>query len=124
MHNDELDRLLSGSHNDEILPSSGFTASVMETVRHEAAMPPPIPFPWRHALPGALAALLTLGLVLYGVVTQASRVAASTPSFSLPASLASANVPGLGTALLWTTAALLFSFVVAKLSMRLARSRV
>ena len=41
--NDEFDRIMS---EEEILPSSGFAASVMEAVRREAVAPPPIPFPW------------------------------------------------------------------------------
>jgi hypothetical protein len=36
---DEIDRILS--RQDEIVPSSGFAASVMEAVRREAAVPPP-----------------------------------------------------------------------------------
>jgi hypothetical protein len=55
--NDEFDRIMS---EDEILPSSGFAASVMEAVRREAAAPPPIPFPWKRALPGAVFAAATL----------------------------------------------------------------
>lgn len=55
--NDEFDRIMS---QEEILPSSGFAASVMEAVRREAAAPPPIPFPWKRALPGALFAAATL----------------------------------------------------------------
>ena len=55
--NDEFDRIMS---EEEILPSSGFAASVMEAVRREAAAPPPIPFPWKRALPGALFAAATL----------------------------------------------------------------
>jgi len=35
-----------------LVPSSGFLASVMERVREEAVAPPPIPFPWKRALPG------------------------------------------------------------------------
>ena len=54
---DEFDRIMS---EEEILPSSGFTASVMEAVRREAATPPPIPFPWKRALPGAIFAAATL----------------------------------------------------------------
>lgn len=72
MTNEYLDRILS-SKDDDIQPSSGLVGSVMEGVRSEAAMPPPIPFPWKRALPGlaaagvALACLLTLVLeeVLY-----------------------------------------------------------
>lgn len=37
---------------EELLPSSGFVASVMERVQEEAAAPPPIPFPWKRAIPG------------------------------------------------------------------------
>ena len=55
--NDEFDRMMS---EEEILPSSGFAASVMDAVRREAAAPPPIPFPWKRALPGALFAAATL----------------------------------------------------------------
>ena len=55
--NDEFDRIMS---EEEILPSSGFAVSVMEAVRREAAAPPPIPFPWKRALPGALFAAATL----------------------------------------------------------------
>jgi hypothetical protein len=59
--NDEFDRIMS---EDEILPSSGFAASVMDAVRREAAIPPPIPFPWKRALPGAVFAAATLIVIL------------------------------------------------------------
>lgn len=58
---DEFDRIMS---EEEILPSSGFAASVMEAVRREAAAPPPIPFPWKRALPGIVFAGATLVAVL------------------------------------------------------------
>lgn len=45
----ELDRILAAE--EELIPSSGFLGSVMEQVRQEAALPPPIPFPWRWAVP-------------------------------------------------------------------------
>jgi hypothetical protein len=51
---DELDRILSEEH--PISPPPGFSRRVMATVSQEASMPPPIPFPWRHAL-AALAAI-------------------------------------------------------------------
>ncbi|MGB8128786.1 MAG: hypothetical protein WCG81_03255 [Candidatus Angelobacter sp.] len=57
----EFDRIMS---EEEILPSSGFAASVMDAVRREAAAPPPIPFPWKRALPGAVFAAATLIVVL------------------------------------------------------------
>jgi hypothetical protein len=37
---------------EELVPSSGFLAAVMERVAEEARMPAPIPFPWRRAVPG------------------------------------------------------------------------
>jgi hypothetical protein len=45
----EIGRILAGE--DELMPSSGFAASVMEQVRQEAALPAPIPFPWKRAIP-------------------------------------------------------------------------
>lgn len=71
MRDDELDRILS---EGEILPSSGFTASVMDAVRREAAAPPPIPFPWKRAFPGLVAASLTLALLLASIVLYSSLV--------------------------------------------------
>ena len=50
MKPDDLDPWLVD--DDAIVPSSGFTASVMEAVEREASMPPAIPFPWKRALPG------------------------------------------------------------------------
>ena len=46
---------------EELVPSSGFLASVMERVQDEAAAPAPIPFPWKRAIPGMLLAVGVLG---------------------------------------------------------------
>jgi hypothetical protein len=53
----EFDGRIDGilSAEDELIPSSGFLASVMERVQEEAAAPPPIPFPWKRTVPGMLA---------------------------------------------------------------------
>jgi hypothetical protein len=61
-----LERALAAG--DPILPSSGFTASVMDAVRAEASGPPPIPFPWKRAWPGLVAAVLALGIAVAAVV--------------------------------------------------------
>jgi hypothetical protein len=122
--NDEIDRVLT--LEDEILPSSGFAVSVMDAVRSEAAAPPPIPFPWKRALPGLVAGGLALAMILVaGVVTIVHLSGASTNpqlSMSLPSALA--HIFGLqrnlGSAAGWTLLALLVTFVSAKLSMRLA----
>jgi hypothetical protein len=72
----ELDRFLSET---EILPSSGFTASVMDAVRREAAAPPAIPFPWKRALPGIIAGGAMLGAVLIVTLVQLARGGPATP---------------------------------------------
>jgi hypothetical protein len=48
---------------ERLIPSSGFMASVMERVRQDAALPPPIPFPWTWAVAGIL---LVGGVVGWG----------------------------------------------------------
>ena len=55
----EFDRILATE--EDLVPSSGFLASVMESVRDEAAAPPPIPFPWVRAVPGMILAAGVLG---------------------------------------------------------------
>ncbi|MGO9862375.1 MAG: hypothetical protein ACLPLR_02090 [Terriglobales bacterium] len=127
----EIDRILS--REDEILPSSGFSASVMDAVRREAAAaaaPPPIPFPWLRALPGLVVAGLTLILVLVaGVVEIAQLARASTStdaqfSLTLPSALSSALNRGVESAALWAVLALLATWASVKLSMLLASDRM
>ena len=60
MRDDELDRIL-GAEQD-VLPSPHFHASVMRAVRHEAAAPQPIPFPWTRAWPALAAAVLVVAV--------------------------------------------------------------
>jgi len=59
----EIDRVLSTEV--DLIPSSGFMASVMERVQEEAAAPPPIPFPWKRFIPGIV---LTTGVFGWGAV--------------------------------------------------------
>src|SRR5271169_6092282 len=79
---DEMNRILSSE--DEILPSSGFAVSVMDAVRRESAAPPPIPFPWKRALPGLVVAGLAVALVLIGGVVAIAKLgrASTTAPFS------------------------------------------
>ena len=65
MEHDDLDRFLS---DDEIVPSSGFTARVMDAVRAEASMPPAIPFPWLRALPGIAAVAIAFFAIVAGFI--------------------------------------------------------
>jgi hypothetical protein len=54
-----IDRILAAE--EELIPSSGFLATVMESVREEARMPAPILFPWKRAIPGILLAAGVFG---------------------------------------------------------------
>ena len=122
MRDADLDRILS--KEEGILPSSGFAASVMEAVQREAAAPPPIPFPWRRAIPGICAAGLMLVLVVVAGALLTIHGAASRP---LPAEwrTALASIDGIWKALggNWMALALVLSLASAKLSMRLATGR-
>ena len=59
MTDERIDEILGTE--EELVPSSGFLAAVMERVREEAAAPPPIPFPWKRAVPGFVVAAGVLG---------------------------------------------------------------
>ena len=115
MTNDDLDRILS-SKDDDVLPSSGLAASVMEAIRSEAATPPPIPFPWKRALPGLAAAGVALVWLLVLVLDQLLQGALTLP---LPASLSVWSLP-IVEAVGWSALALLLSLISVKLSMQLA----
>ena len=119
-NDDQIDRILSG--NEEIIPSAGFTATVMEAVRREAAEPAPIPFPWKRAWPVlALAALTVVTIPIVAVtaiVRLASAPASAVPvtSFSRALLPAWVNNPAIG----WTIGSLLLAFIAVKFSMQLA----
>jgi hypothetical protein len=68
---DDIDRVLS--NEDSILPSSGFAASVMEAVRRDAETLPPIPFPWKRALPGLVSCVGALIALLVLVFSRLGR---------------------------------------------------
>jgi hypothetical protein len=125
MKPDQIDHTLS--EEIDIVPSPGFVSGVMDAVWREASAPPPIPFPWKRALPGLAAgalALVAMIIVLVknaGVlVKNAGRAATAAPiqSSPLPA-LAHAvdvvQVYGIG----WILLALLVTLACVTLSMRL-----
>ncbi len=117
---DELDRMLST--RDEIVPSSGFVMSVMDAVRHEAAISeptplPPIAFPWLRALPifVALAAVLVM---LIGGIVAAVRTPVATTSGPLvpPAVWHALEQVNAG----WLAGALLLALLSSLVSLRFA----
>lgn len=122
MKHDELDRILS--REPEILPSSGFVDSVMDSVRREAAAPP-IPFPWRRALPGLFAAAFVLAALLVVGLTIPMRAATAQ---QLPKGLLSTFaliLEGWKTVgATWIVLALALSFVSVKLSMRFVHDKM
>lgn len=118
---EDIDRILF--REGEILPSSGFAASVMDVVRSEAAALPPIPFPWKRALPGMVVGVLALGLVLIAVVFGIAQAGKTTTGsqFSIFGSLSLPQLVhgGVESAVVWTLLALLFAFASVKFSTRL-----
>jgi len=114
MKDESIDRILSSE--EELLPSSGFTALVMERIRDEAAAPPPIPFPWKRIVPGIVLGCAGLS---WGVVelTRLAIAAAHDPQpIALPIA-ASALLPmeNLG----WAALALVVAFVSWMLARRI-----
>lgn len=98
---DKLDRVLAAE--EELVPSSGFAASVMDRVRQEAVAPEPIPFPWKRALPGMILAAIGLLWCLVKLVQGGSALFATPIRIPLhPAAVISPSLAGAG----WVAAAL------------------
>jgi hypothetical protein len=123
MTHEDFDRTLSSEQ--EIIPSSGFVASVMDAVQREATAPPPVPFPWKRALPGLLAA--SVALIALFVAGVALFTQASTPQPAPPELLSALNrileiwksVRGN-----WIVLSLALTMVALKLSMRFLHRRI
>lgn len=124
MNDAEIDPILSGQ--DEIHPSAGFVACVMDAVRHEAAAPPPIPFPWKRVLPGLALAVVTLALLVVvggSAVTHGLGGVATPHAAATSWSLSQGLHEKIQSAAAWTALALLLTLVTVKFSMRLAAGR-
>lgn len=121
---DDLDLLLQAhlaSPAETLTPSSGFVLSVMDTIQQQATEPSPIAFPWRRALPGAVAVLCGLAAFLFFAFSRAAAGPGVTPAASAhPALALSEGATVLGSVLL----ASCISIVAVAASFRLAgRSR-
>ncbi|MGD1063640.1 MAG: hypothetical protein ABR860_10290 [Terracidiphilus sp.] len=113
---DAMDRILAAE--EEIVPSSGFVAATMERVREEAAVPAPIPFPWKRVAPGLVLAAGVIGWGAWAAVRSAwpalHEFAQSSPQIPLAA------MPALEEAG-WVALAFAVSLGSWMLSMRLVR---
>jgi len=125
MSYDELDHILS--REEEILPSSGFATSVMEAVRREAATPPPIPFPWKRALPLLIGTGVALAVALVAGIVVVARWGGTATSMELSLPLMSVLrrtlEGGLIVAAGWVVLALLLTLASVTFSMRIASDR-
>jgi hypothetical protein len=116
----EIDHILATE--EDLIPSSGFLASVMERIQEEAALPAPIPFPWKRAVPG----ILVIACVFAWGVVDLIRSGAAQPGIAaprwltlVPLHLSAAAVPPVESAG-WVALALGASLVSWLLSRRLA----
>jgi hypothetical protein len=113
MKDEMLDCILA--NEEELIPSSGFTASVMDRIREEGAAPQPIPFPWKRAVPGIVLASGVFGWSAFELTSRALAAEHSGPAASLHLSISVLRpVEGLG----WGTIALglsLASWTLARL---------
>lgn len=112
-----LDRALS-EERDSLLPSLGFTDSVMAAVRSED--PAPLHFPWKRALPGIIAGIVALvgfaGADLW-VLGRMPAAAPSASAFDLRALLTTILGRADSPTALWT----LLAFVIPVASLWLTR---
>lgn len=130
---DPIDSVIEAHFNasaGHLNPSSGFVSSVMESIHAQADGPPPIAFPWRRALPGAVLVLCGLLAFAVSVVRQwraASAAgqpagAALQPYLALTRSLVSALTTG-EAILCWIVASVSLSALAIAVSFRLTGGR-
>lgn len=116
---DPLDDVLLREFNsaEQLRPSSGFALSVMDAIYEEIAVPPPIPFPWKRIVPGAIA--IPCALVAFAIwathhntASAVSKVTVVFPPLTSPDSVVS-----------WIALSLLLTLIAVLSSFRLANGR-
>ena len=116
---DPLDAVLLSEFNsaEQLRPSSGFVLSVMDAVHEEAIGLPPIPFPWKRILPGAIATLCAL--VAFVIWTALHPGPSVTDNFNLTLP----TFTGVDSAFCWITVALALTLVAVSSSFWMANRR-
>jgi hypothetical protein len=116
MRQDQLDTILA--HDEELIPTSGFLSSVMERVEDEVATPPPIPFPWKRAVPGIL---LAAAVLVWGAIEFVRYIfRGGVPHFAAPQiQISQTLTPGMRD-VGWILTALAISAAASLLARRLA----
>ena len=119
LNHDPLDAVLRGEFDsaEQLHPSSGFVLSVMDAIQEEAAVPPPIPFPWRRILPSGIAILCALITFLIFAAVHSGPTIAESSRFSLPAFTA------FDTTLYGVALAIALTVIAVSASFRLANRR-
>jgi hypothetical protein len=115
---DDLDRLLSDE--EQLVPSSGFAASVMAEIGGEASVPPALPFPWMRALPGLAALVVALAGTAWNSVGLLNDAGSDSFSRELARLFTIAGTPEIG----WTALTVVVAVLPLFLGLRLTRSRV
>ncbi|HUN84713.1 MAG TPA: hypothetical protein VMU48_10050 [Terracidiphilus sp.] len=115
MKRDKLDEILGAE--EEIVPSSGFADSVMQRIHEEAIALPPIPFPWKRALPGFIVVVCASGWGAVELVRES--ISSISAASQLPATIPIATLHPLEGAG-WVALALSAALVSWLLARRLA----
>lgn len=116
----DIERVLRA---EEIMaPSPGFALRVMDFVRQEAAVPPPIEFPWQGLLAG-IAAIAAIAACCAWVAAGSAALLSSGVELRLPAlrwddPALTAVASGLG----WTLAALAGTYLLTWFARELVRT--
>lgn len=110
MEDDDLKQILSSQQ--QIIPSAGFAIAVMDAIRRDSAVRPPIPFPWKRILPLAIVGMCML-------------VALSTAGTTLlfehsPDQLIQLPAPRNAIGAAWIALSLIVTSIAVTLSMRFA----
>jgi hypothetical protein len=118
MNADDLDRILVSE--EELHPSSGFTAAVMARVREAAAEPPPLPFPWPRFVFGGLVLAVLTGLGAWLLLNDPTAAGLRSALASTRTVLESPQVlRAMGT----TLGSLVGTYLLVELTLRWARAR-